>query len=454
MRVPIGVVKEGERNPEHWISVSGSSPTSIRLEKLAIDSDRNIYVSGYYGNFVNGFLLKSDKFGAIQYSSRTQHPNWQAQQSIADINVDYSNAVYNVSWVTYSVPGPPEQPWASYGVSQAYFTKHNTSLQPQFSKRIILSPALLVFGRLDYIYTDPQNNVYVTGETYPDYNASPSNERYLAKFNSSGSLLWQRRFGDNAPSNDFGKEYYGFGQPPITDSLGNVYSFFFANMPSTSGQGTVVLLKYDASGNFQWKKRLDSSVELNYLSTSGLIVDSQNNVYIGINDVTPSQSITAVVMKIDSAGNIQWQKSLVGGSITSMVMSSDYNIYIAQNNTVSRFDLSLNPIYQFGINEASSLRIKHASNGTIYLVGARDSSVLSQYNNIQLSIPENGEIYGSYLVGQVPVVISKNQTQVPTSANLVETALSTTSAVSSVTVEDIQNDQATNLAVSSYRIVP
>jgi hypothetical protein len=179
MRVPIGVVKEGDRNTEYWISIGGTSLDEYIRSPVAIDSNNNTYNSGSHNNY-SGILVKHDKFGALQYSATTRQAESNFESSYG-ITIDSSNNLYRVN------SGFSDQPPPSRGLK--YITKYNTSLQPQFSVRVITSSPLLYFGDLSSINLDSQGNLIVGGQTYPNYNASSDGEMYIAKFNSSGSLL-------------------------------------------------------------------------------------------------------------------------------------------------------------------------------------------------------------------------------------------------------------------------
>jgi hypothetical protein len=456
MRVPIGVVKEGERNPEHWLSLGGTSLNEFIRATAAIDSNNNTYNSGSHNNY-SGILVKHDKFGVLQYSATTRQAesNFESSYGIA---IDSSNNLYRVN------SGFSDQPQPSRGLK--YITKYNTSLQPQFSVRVITSSPLLYFGDLGNINLDSQANFIVGGQTYPNTNASFEGEMYVAKFNSSGSLLWQRRFGDNRPTSEpqpgtVFTEYYS-ASDSCADSNNNVYVVGYGNYNQFTGNplGTTILLKYDSSGNFQWKKRFKSPLQTESLFPTSVVVDQQNNVYIASNAYTPESGYRGILIKTDSSGNIQWQRFVAAGSIVSLAISSDSYIYVSQDYQdgalISKFDTSAQLQWQlhFQGQAPSGLfdsGVAISQNGTMYVNATRFSTLIPQYNYFNASLPSDGSIYGSFLLGPIRFNIFKVQTG-PTPSNIIEAPLPTTSAVAGNSVVSLGNPQATPVVFDTYKV--
>jgi hypothetical protein len=457
MRVPIGVVKEGERDPEHWISIGGTTLDEYIRYPVAIDSNNNTYNSGSHNNY-SGILVKHDKFGALQYSATTRQAESNFEGSYGMV-IDSSNNLYRVN------SGFSDNPLPSRGLK--YVTKYNTSLQPQFSVRVVTSNPLLYFGDLGSINVDSQGNFFVGGQTYPNTNASSDGEMYIAKFNSSGSLLWQRRFGDNRPTSEpqpgtVFTEYYSTSDS-ATDSSNNAYVVGYGNYNSFPGNplGTTILLKYDPSGNFQWKKRFDSPVQTESLFPTSIVIDQQNNLYIGLNGYAPESGYRGILIKTDSSGNIQWQRSIASGGIASLAISSDSYIYVSQDYQdgllISKFDTSAQLQWQLNFQgqEPSGMGnsgVAISQNGTMYVNSTIFSTLIPQYRYFNASLPSDGSIYGSYLLGPIRLNIFKVQTN-PTPSNIIEASLVTTSAVAGNTVVSLGNPQATPVTFDTYRVI-
>jgi hypothetical protein len=453
LRVPIGIVKEGERNPKHWISVSGlPSLGSVFLTgPVAVDSSGNLYSSGNNGNFSNGFLTKFNDSGNAQFSAtaRQSISNFN-QQSGQDIVADSLNNIYGIAWTT------------SNNARFSYFTKYNTSLQPQLSTRIIQSSPLTYFGDIPKIEVDSANNVIAFGTGAPNTDVSTDPQVYIGKFNSSGSLIWQRRFGDNSPTLN-GNSEFAFPAKVTTDSSNSVYFLSGVNFVNSSYvNATTNIVKYDSSGNFQWKKKLDLSDQTVAVGSSGIATDSSNNVYVAVSTTDANFESKGAILKMNSAGQIQLQRFLGFGGISSMAISPDSHIYTTQayqdGTVVSKFNLSLQPQWQLFLNEPGagtldSLQIKVSASGLVYLNGRRGDSGTSSpgYNYFQASLPADGRVYGSYLVGTITVQISKLVVADLLPSNIIEAALSTTPQTSSATVQNFQNPTITATTLNNYK---
>lgn len=124
----------------------------------------------------------------------------------------------------------------------------------------------------------------------------------IAKYNGSGTLQWQRSL--KGTNNESGNKI-------AADSSGNVYSLGMT-ISQGAGNADAYLFKYDSAGALQWQRSLgDASGNFGL----GLALDSSANIYVaGYTATTPS---TAFVAKYDASGAMQWQRKLSSGSSTS-----------------------------------------------------------------------------------------------------------------------------------------
>ena len=121
------------------------------------------------------------------------------------------------------------------------------------------------------VATDASGNVYIMGVTSSATGiATPGayqttlagmNDAFLAKFSSSGSLLWATYFG--GPGNE---DYYSSGKHVCVDASGNVYitgntrsasgiatpGAFMTTYTGTSTNGNAYLAKFTSSGSLLW----------------------------------------------------------------------------------------------------------------------------------------------------------------------------------------------------------
>ncbi|HYV95512.1 MAG TPA: T9SS type A sorting domain-containing protein [Chitinophagales bacterium] len=140
---------------------------------------------------------------------------------------------------------------------------------------------------------------------YPDY--------WIVKLDSSGNIQWQRSLGGTGSDEAFGVDQ-------STDGGFIVAGYTTSNDGDVSGyHGNIDywIVKLDSGGNIQWQKclggsGLDKSNSIQQTFDHGFIVLGYS--FSDDGDVSGNHGNTDFwVVKLDSSGNIQWQKSL-GGS--------------------------------------------------------------------------------------------------------------------------------------------
>ncbi|MBL3547727.1 T9SS type A sorting domain-containing protein [Chryseobacterium sp. KMC2] len=184
-----------------------------------------------------------------------------------------------------------------------------------------------------YIFTGSSmsNNGDVAGNNgYVDY--------WIVKINSDGNIQWKKSFGgtgdDQANSivqmNDGGYVVSGYAEGNTGDITGN------------HGNTDFWILRLNADGGVVfWKKSFgglypDQALSMVKTSDGGFIMAGQSFSTDG--DVTGNHGGTDYwIVKIDEAGNLQWQKALGGTKLDraySIIQSSDGG-YLVVGNTIS-----------------------------------------------------------------------------------------------------------------------
>ncbi|KRP04162.1 MAG: hypothetical protein ABR94_04475 [Sphingobacteriales bacterium BACL12 MAG-120802-bin5] len=171
-----------------------------------------------------------------------------------------------------------------------------------------------------------------------DFTSEGIEDFYISKMDESGNYLW---------GGSFGGMYDDFGTSIAVDNNGNVYTTGMCamgadfdpgpeiNFVSNSGYD-VFILKLSAEGDFVWVKSIGGyDFDIGY----DFAIDDSNNVYTtgsfkGTVDFDPGDLSNTVsnnggsdifILKLDSAGNFVWVKSLGGAS-------SDYGRFISADN--------------------------------------------------------------------------------------------------------------------------
>lgn len=152
------------------------------------------------------------------------------------------------------------------------------------------------------------------------------------------------------------------GNSITTDALGNTYvAGKFVSPVLTFGSFTLnnngitghdmFIVKYDSSGNVVWAKSA-GGVEFDY--ATGIVTDAKGNIYVSGSFSSPfitSLSVTnnsvnnfdAIIIKLDSAGNLKWAKNPIGVSLdwaNSIAADSSGNCYVTGyfNSSTINFD--------------------------------------------------------------------------------------------------------------------
>jgi uncharacterized protein (DUF2147 family) len=142
------------------------------------------------------------------------------------------------------------------------------------------------------VAVDASGNVYATGNTNQTSQGGSGSDVFIVKFNSSGTLQWQRMIGVTGTDT---------GNGIALDSSANVYVSATITNAST-GRFNMGVIKYDTDGTLQWQRRI--------VSTNGqaqgysISVLSSGGVYVaGIVNATPTGVYDMLLARIPSDGS-------------------------------------------------------------------------------------------------------------------------------------------------------
>ena len=176
------------------------------------------------------------------------------------------------------------------------------------------------------ISMDGMGNIYVIGSKIIFEEDSINSSLCLLKYNSSGSLIWERIWIDLE---------FSAGVNIVVNNTGTSYLVGYTE-DSESDDTDICVLSYDPNGILQWdtqwggsKKDLGSSIS----------IDNSNNIYIGGTTESSAKNGTDILLlKYNSSGHLQWNKtwdnseSDFGGGI-AIDMVGDINIVGTTNGT-------------------------------------------------------------------------------------------------------------------------
>lgn len=199
---------------------------------------------------------------------------------------------------------------------------------------------------------DLNNNILVGGQTNSsNFPSSPGafqplplggNDAFLAKFNSSGHLLWATCYGGTS-TEDIHAITSDFENNVIITGMTNSNDITIsANALQSNNNGLfdIYIAKFSSSGNFIWGTYFGGS---NYDDIYGIHCDSSNNLYLAgrtssidfettpnAYQATKNDGIDACLFKLSKNGELIWS-TFFGGNDDD----SAERIYINKNNNVT-----------------------------------------------------------------------------------------------------------------------
>jgi len=210
---------------------------------VAVDEGGNTYLTGDFGGTMNFggedlvsvdsadlYLAKFDSAGTHQWSKSFGDAEYQYGRSVA-VGVQGSVYLTGEFGGTMNFGG---EDLVSGDSADLYLAKFDSAGEHQWSKN---------FGDAEYQYgrsvaVDAQDSLYLTGEFGGGMNlggedlvSAGSTDLYLAKFDSAGTHVWSRHFGD------IGSQ---FGRSVAVDAGGNAYlTGYFEGTMNLGGEDLV-----------------------------------------------------------------------------------------------------------------------------------------------------------------------------------------------------------------------
>ena len=350
-------VTDGVPSVSWATNISGTNFDSGYGYGIATDSGGNVYVIGEYrGTATFGsttlnsigssdvFVAKYDTSGTVQWAKNIGGTSTDYGFGIA---TDSSGNVYVIGRYTGNVT-IGSTTLDGTGNGDVFVAKYDTSGTDQWARSIGGTGPDYGYG----IATDSSGNVFVTGRyrggtiTFaPDTtltNAGPyTDDAFVAKYDTSGTVQWARGFGGGDYDNGYGI---------ATDSSGNVYVTGGFTGSVTIGPGTTLtgsdffenafVAKYDTSGTVQWAKGITG--QFTTARGQGIATDSDGNVYVTgyyypTATFAPGTTLTSAgsndvfVAKYDTSGTVQWAESIGGTGIDygyGIATDSGGNVYV------------------------------------------------------------------------------------------------------------------------------
>lgn len=234
-------------------------------------------------------------------------------------------------------------------------------------------------------YLSWQQAVYDSGSGTYTYTT------YVGKINAAGGLVWVKQI--NKGSNN-----YAVGQLNV-DSSGNVYvvvggvSAYVNYYPG--------LVKLNSSGTVQWSITLTTPWYNAGVNLQGAVgFDSSGYIYAAVGYPADFSNYGSYMIKVDSSGNVQWQKKVNNVNVTQTAFDSTNNsIYVAgtwsgyasYDGWLGKFDTSLSLTWGREIpNNAYISGLAVDSNGNAYTAYNTYVAGFSRYAEILQKVDSSG----------------------------------------------------------------
>lgn len=201
-------------------------------QSVTVGADGGIFVGGYtqsVGSGANDFLLaKYDAAGALQW-----------QRILGGTSYEYAYGVTAASDGSIYITGYTSSSGA--GSNDVLLAKYNASGALQWQRTLGGSS----IDQAQAVEVGSDGSIYITGYNYN----GPNPELLLAKYNTFGALQWQRTLGGTASDG---------GNSIAIGADGYIY---VNGTTASTGAGGVDFLfaKYDTSGTLQWQRTLGGS---------------------------------------------------------------------------------------------------------------------------------------------------------------------------------------------------
>lgn len=290
---------------------------------------------------VTALLITINCFSQAMNWAWAKRAGGSGYDSPNNIGTDASGNVYVVGQFSADTISFGITDLLNLGDFDIFLVKYSPSGNVIWAKRAGGNNRELAYG----IAIDVNSNIYITGyfrgpsSTFDTITlTNPSNyftDIFLAKYDSSGNVIWAKSFGGTDEDEDFAV---------TTDGNSNVYLTGYFKSPSIVvgndtlilSNGSVFVAKFDSSGNEIWVKQLVAN------DTRSIATDVSGNIYIagtfgnagatiGTVNLTSSGQGDVFFAKLNSMGNIIWAKSAGGSSYdyaTKIVVDNNNNIII------------------------------------------------------------------------------------------------------------------------------
>lgn len=226
---------------------------------VTTDGSNNVYVTGHSfvsGQDLNVRTIKYNSAGTVQWNTATNFSVINSIDSPSAIAVNAAGEVF-VAGRTFNGTATDDD---------IFVMKYNAS--GTVTNSLIIDGTANSADKANRIYLDGLDNLYLAAKVK---NTGSSEDFYIAKFNSSLSLLWDDSY--NGPSNN-----YDEANDIVIDGSGNVYAC--GSSYSSSSNYDFLTVRYDGTtGDRVWLTKFNGTAN-SVDKAKRISVDAGGNVYV------------------------------------------------------------------------------------------------------------------------------------------------------------------------------
>lgn len=296
----------------NWIGPTTLMPSGVLAYYGAADSCSNVYAAGNAGNYgtYNISLTKIDSAGSIASGWPKIWGSIQSDSS-SGVTVDAAGVVS----VTGYAGGPIDGAYEINNTDGIFLTKYDGNGTQTVNRQYLGSAG-------KDLVADSSGNIYIAGQRGGRF--------FLGKYDRSGNELWA-------------------SQPPEVSGLGSIYLFLaidpLRNLFVADYDGSVA--KFDSSGNLLWVRNIIASPAQNlssaYTHINDIVADKHGNIYAvgdtnGNFDGYVNAGLTDLfVEKYDGQGNNLWTRQIGSSSYDygySIAIDESGYLYVAASGNL------------------------------------------------------------------------------------------------------------------------
>ncbi len=328
-RDDIFLTKYSNNGTKEWTEQWGTSG-NCRGRSVAVDSNDNIYVTGYaYGNLDGNTHAGNYDIFLTKYSADGTKL-WTEQWGTSKDDRGYSVAVDSNDniYVTGGAGGDLDGNMNAGGLD-LFLTKWSADGTKLWTRQ--WGTSVDEWGHS--VEVDSNDNIYVTGYTGGalDGNMNAGGlDLFLTKWSADGTKLWTEQWGTSR--GDIGWSVAVDSNDSIYVT-GHTHGTFDGNL--SAGKEDIFLTKYSTDGTKQWTRQWGTSE--NDRGTS-VAVDSNDNIYVtgytggSLDGDLSSVAYAIFFTKYSTDGTKQWTKQWGTSGrdeVLSIAVDSNDNIYVA-----------------------------------------------------------------------------------------------------------------------------